>query len=380
LDQLGFWRDLVQHTAYDGFWQGQAVDKLLAAEPIKVPMMIVDGLFDQEDIYGGPALFKALAPKDPKGEMIHLILGPWNHGQGRREGRGIGAIMFEGDTATWFRRTVMQPFLDYYLKDGPKPDTPRVLAYETGADQWRRYDAWPRSCAQGCAETPRNLYLLPGGKLGFDPPAAGKGDYDEYISDPAKPVPYRQRPTLMIGDPDSTWGEWLIDDQRHAASRPDVLVWKTEPLKEPLRIAGEPFAKLFASTSGTDSDWVVKIIDVWPDEVPRDVKLGGYQQMLSADIFRGRYREDLSVAHALEPNKPLPYSIRLPNTNHTFLPGHRIMVQIQSSWFPLYDRNPQTFVPNIMLAKPEDYAKATQRIWHIPDEASAIELPVIGTR
>jgi putative CocE/NonD family hydrolase len=378
LDQLGFWRDLVQHSAYDASWQGQAVDKIMAAEPIKVPTMIVDGLFDQEDIYGGPALFKALAPKDPEGETIHFVLGPWNHGDGRRIGRGIGAIQFEGDTAVWFRRTVMQPFLDYYLKDGPKPDTPRVLVYETGADQWHRYDAWPRACADGCPETSKNLYLLPGGKLGFEPPAAGKGDFDEYVSDPGKPVPYRQRPTLMVSDPDSTWGEWLIDDQRQAAARPDVLVYTTDPLKTPLRIAGQPFANLFASTSGTDSDWVVKIIDVWPSEVPDHPKLGGYQQMLSADIFRGRYREDLSVPHALEAGKALPYHIRLPNADHTFLPGHRIMVQIQSTWFPLYDRNPQSFVPNIMLAKPADYAKATQRIWRTAGQASAIELPAIS--
>jgi putative CocE/NonD family hydrolase len=378
LDQLGYWRSLTQHTAYDYFWQDQAVDKLLAKEPIKVPMMLVDGLFDQEDIYGGPAIYKALAPKDPKGEMVHLVLGPWNHGQGRREGRGIGAIQFDGDTAGWFRRTIMQPFLDYYLKDGPKPDTPRVLIYETGADQWRRYDAWPRACAKGCPEAARDLYLLPGGKLGFDPPAASGAAYDEYVSDPAKPVPYRERPTLLVDGPDSTWGEWLVDDQRQAASRPDVLVYETGPLKAPVRIAGEPIAKLFASTSGADSDWVVKIIDVWPDETPDHPKLGGYQQMLSADIFRGRYRQDPAVPHALEPNKALPYSIRLPNANHTFLAGHRIMVQIQSTWFPLYDRNPQSFVPNIMFAKPEDYVKATQRIWHAPDEASLIEFPVIG--
>ncbi len=378
LDQLGYWHDLTQHTAYDAFWQGQALDKLMAAEPIKVPTMIVDGLFDQEDIYGGPALFKALAPKDPNGEMIHFVLGPWNHGDGRRIGCGIGAIQFAGDTAIWFRRTIMQPFLDYYLKDGPKPDTPRVLVYETGADQWHRYDTWPRACAQGCPETSRNLYLRPGGKLGFDPPAAGKGDFDEYLSDPAKPVPYRQRPTLDSDDPDSTWDEWLVDDQRHAASRPDVLVYETDPLTAPIRIAGQPFADIVASTSGTDADWVVKLIDVWPDEVPERPKMGGYQQMLSADIFRGRYHDDLSVAHVLEANKPTSYRIRLPNADHTFLPGHRIMVQIQSSWFPLYDRNPQTFIPNIMFAKPEDYVKATQRIWHAPGQASAIELPVIS--
>jgi putative CocE/NonD family hydrolase len=377
LDQVGFWRQLAAHPSYDAFWQDQAVDKLLAREPLKVPMMIVSGLFDQEDIYGGPALYQALAPKDPSGEFVHLVLGPWNHGQGRREGRGIGMIQFEGDTAAWFRRNVMQPFLDYYLKDGPKPDSPRVLVYETGADQWHRYDHWPRSCAEGCTEKSRNLYLLAGGRLGFDAPPAGGQTYDEYVSDPAKPVPYRERPTLDSGSPDSTWGEWLVDDQRFAASRTDVLVYSTEPLKEPLRVAGVPMVDLYASTSGSDSDWIVKIIDVWPDEVPDHPKLGGYQQMLSADAFRGRYREDFATPHPLKPNAVLPYRIRLPNVSHTFLPGHRIMVQVQSSWFPLYDRNPQSYVPNIMYAKPESYIKATQRIWHAPGSATAIELPVV---
>jgi len=375
LEQLGFWRDITNHTAYDSFWQDQAVDKLLAKEPLKVPMLIVSGLFDQEDIYGGPALYKALAGKDPNGEMVHLVLGPWNHGQGRREGRGIGEIQFEGDTATWFRRTIMQPFLDHYLKDTPMPDTPRALVYETGADQWHHYDAWPRSCAEGCPDHARNLYLLPGGRLGFEQPAPLTREYDEYVSDPAKPVPYRQRPTLS-GDP--TWGEWLVDDQRNAASRPDVLVYETEALREPLRVAGEPMARLFASTSGSDSDWVVKIIDVWPEEVPDNPKLGGYQQMLSADILRGRYRLDPANPHPIEPNKVLPYRLRLPNVSHMFLPGHRIMVQIQSTWFPLYDRNPQTYVANIMYAKPESFVKATQRVWHTQQNASLIELPVIS--
>ncbi len=388
LDQLGFWRELAAHTSYDAFWQDQAVDKLLAGQPLSVPMLIVCGLFDQEDIYGGPAVYRALAPKDPDGALVHLVLGPWNHGQGRRDARGIGPILFEGDTATWMRRTVMQPFLDYYLADGPRPDTPRVLAYETGADQWRRYDDWPRSCAQGCAQPARNLYLLPDGRLGFEAPAAavpgpaktpgGPGDYDEYISDPAKPVPYRaSRPTLPVDARGSTWGEWLVDDQRNAASRPDVLVYQTAPLERPLRVAGTPVARLYASTSGTDSDWVVKLIDVWPDEVPEHPLLGGYQQMLSADIFRGRYREDLAVPHPIPADQALLYRFQLPAANHTFLPGHRIMVQVQSSWFPLYDRNPQRFVPNIMFAAPGDYAKVTQRVWHTALAASAIELPVI---
>jgi putative CocE/NonD family hydrolase len=374
LDQLGFWRAIAEHPSYDEWWQLQAVDKLLAQQPVTVPMMIVGGLFDQEDIYGSPALYQALAAKDSNGQLIHLVLGPWNHGQGRREGRSLGMLQFEGDTAGWFRREVMQPFLDHYLKDAPKPDTPRVLAYETGANAWRKYDTWPR------VDAPRSLYLLPGGRLGFDAPTASAEKYDEYVSDPAKPVPYRPRPTLSISSPDSGWGEWLVDDQRHAASRTDVLVYQTEPLTEPVRLAGQPVAKLFASTSGTDSDWVVKIIDVWPTEVPENPKLGGYQQMLSADIFRGRYRTDYAKPQPLAPNEPLAYTIPLPQANHTFLPGHRIMVQIQSSWFPLYDRNPQSFVPNIMYAKPDAYVKATQRIWRTPGTASAIELPVLAER
>ena len=377
IESLGFWKALSEHPSYDAYWQQQAMDKVLAQRPLTVPMLIVGGLFDQEDIYGAPALFEALGPKDPEGEMVHLVLGPWNHGQGRREGRGIGMVQFEGDTAGWFRREVMQPFLDHYLKDGSKPDTPRVLAYETGANRWHRYDGWPRACAEGCAAKPRDLYLLPSGRLGFDRPAEAKQAFDEYLSDPAKPVPYRLRPTLDSGNTDSTWGEWLMDDQRQPASRPDVLVYETEPLQAPLRVAGEPWARLFASTTGSDADWVVKIIDVWPAEYPNDPKLGGYQQMVSADIFRGRYREDFSKPAPLEPNEVLEYRIRLPQVNHTFLPGHRVMVQIQSSWFPLYDRNPQSFVPNIMFAPPESYTKATHRVWRTAAQPSAIELPVI---
>ncbi|MGH8249250.1 MAG: CocE/NonD family hydrolase [Steroidobacteraceae bacterium] len=377
LGQLSFWKALSEHTAYDSFWQNQAVDKLLAKEPFTVPMMIVAGLFDQEDIYGGPALYKALAPKDPDGRLLHLVLGPWNHGQGRSEGRGIGVIQFEGDTAGWFRRNVMQPYLDHYLKDGPKPEIPRVLAYETGADRWQRYDDWPRSCAADCPQPASNLYVLADGKLGFEPAKPAPSEYDEYVSDPAKPVPYRQRPTLDSNAEANTWGEWLVDDQRHAASRTDVLVYSSEPLKEPLRLAGQPVAKLFASTSGNDSDWVVKIIDVWPDEVPDNPGLGGYQQLLSADIFRGRYREDFAVAKPLRPGAVLEYRIPLPQVSHTFLPGHRIMVQVQSSWFPLYDRNPQSFVPNIMYAPAGSFIKATQRIWRTREYPTAIELPVL---
>jgi uncharacterized protein len=223
----------------------------------------------------------------------------------------------------------------------------------------------------------RNLYLHSDGALGFEAPATSQTGFDEYVSDPAKPVPYRQRPTLPSHLPEATWADWLVDDQRHAASRTDVLVYSTEPLKDPLRIAGEPIVRLFASTSGSDADWVVKIIDVWPDEVPENPKLGGYQQMLAADIFRGRYREDFAVARPIKAGKVLEYRIPLPNASHTFLRGHRIMVQIQSSWFPLYDRNPQTFVPNIFFAEPKDYVKATQRVYRGGATASFIELPLV---
>jgi hypothetical protein len=273
----------------------------------------------------------------------------------------------------------MQPFLDYYLKDGLKPDTRRVLVYDTGADRWHGYDSWPRACEQGCPEASRPLYLLANGRLGFEPPPAAKQKFDEYVSDPAKPVPYRPQPTLDSGAPDSTWGEWLVDDQRFAASRTDVLVYQTDPLKAPMRVAGQPVARLLAATSGSDADWIVKIIDVWPDEVPDEPALAGYQQMLSADILRGRYRDDPSKPQAIDSNKVVSYHLRLPNVSHTFLPGHRIMVQVQSSWFPLYDRNPQKFIPNIMFAKPEDFTKATQRVWHTPERPSLIDFPVLAT-
>jgi putative CocE/NonD family hydrolase len=377
MEIIGFWQKLSAHTAYDDFWQQQAMDKLLAERPITVPMLIVGGLFDQEDIYGSPKIYNALAPKDPEGRFVHFVLGPWNHGQGRRDARSLGPLQFEGDTGGWFRRNVMQPFLDYYLKDATKPDIPRVLVYETGENVWHHYDEWPPAYAEGYKVQSRNLYVQENGRLGFEAPPVTKQAFDEYVSDPAKPVPYRQRPTIPSYAAESTWGEWLVDDQRHAASRTDVLVWTTEPLKEPVRVAGEPVARLFASTSGSDSDWVVKIIDVWPDEVPENPKLGGYQQMLSADIFRGRYREDFGVAKLLMPGKVLEYRIPLPQVSHSFLPGHRIMVQVQSSWFPLYDRNPQTFVPNIMFAPPESYMKATQRVWRTAEFPTKIELPII---
>ena len=377
LEQVGFWRKILEHPNYDAFWQQQAVDKLLLAEGLKVPTMLVDGLWDQEDIYGAMAVYKALKPQDKDGKLF-LVIGPWYHGQQIRDGSALGAIKFHADTARQFRQEVLRPFLDHYLKDGaPKADVPTVTAYETGTNSWRKLPAWPAGCASGCSIRPSKLYLSSGLKLGFNAPKAGDAAYDEYISDPAKPVPFRARPIQPTSGP--LWKNWLVDDQREASGRPDVVVYVSDVLTAPVKISGQPVANLVASTSGTDSDWVVKVIDVYPDEVSEQPEMGGYQLMVSADIIRGRFRESFEMPKAIAADKPLIYRFLLPTANHVFLPGHRMMVQVQSSWFPLYDRNPQTYVQNIFWAKPGDYKKATQRIYHAAGQESFIEMPVVST-
>jgi putative CocE/NonD family hydrolase len=377
--QLGFWNKLLAHPAYDSFWSEQAVDKLLAGQPLKVPVMLVHSLWDQEDIYGALAVYRAIKPKDGSGNMVRLVMGPWHHGQEIDEGSSLGAIRFGSDTAKYFREKILRPYLAQYLKDGaPKAGLAPVTAYQTGSNQWQRLPRWPLACENGCATKSRALYLQADHKLGFDAPA-GDAAYDEYVSDPAHPVPFRARPIQPVGYGDGqTWSQWLVDDQREASGRTDVLSYVSEPLTAPLTISGSPEVNLVAATSGTDSDWVVKLIDVYPDQVAEQPEMGGYQLAVAMDIFRGRYREGFSAAKPIAANQPLPYRFALPAANHVFLPGHRIMVQVQSSWFPLYDRNPQTFVPNIFLAKPADYVKATQRVYHAPARASFVALPVVG--
>jgi len=380
LEQTGFWNKILAHPSYDEFWQDQAVDKLLAAEPVTVPTLIVDSLWDQEDIYGATAVYRAIKPKDAQNDKVFLVLGPWHHGQEIRDGSSLGALKFPADTAKEFRQQVLAPFLAQYLKDGaPKANVAPVTAYETGTNKWLRLQSWPAGCPSGCTITPKPLYLEPGLKLAFTAPSSVEATYEEYVSDPAKPVTYLPRPVLPFGYGEgSTWPTWLVTDQREPAARADVLAFVSDTLTSPVKIAGRPVAHIVASTSGTDSDWVVKLIDVYPNEVGPEPKMGGYQLMVAADIFRGRYRESFSNPKAVTPDKPLLYEFALPTADHVFLPGHRIMVQIQSSWFPLYDRNTQTFVPNIFWAKPGDYKKATQRIYHAPGEESYVELPLVS--
>ncbi len=381
MDQLGFWREVTEHPAYDKFWQDQAVDRVLTAQPFTVPTMLVDSLWDQEDIYGAMAVYRALLPKDSD-HKLYLVIGPWHHGQEIEDASSLGAIHFHSDTGQYFRTHLLAPFLAHFLKDDPPPLTiAPVNAFVTGTDHWEKLDKWPSGCllgeGTGCAPEETPLYLEPGEKLGFSAPAAGD-PYDEYVSDPAKPVPFRIRPSQPIGyTPDLSWVRWLVDDQREFAGRTDVVTFRSDVLTKPLKISGRPVAHIIASTSGTDSDWVVKLIDVYPPQVAGDAELGGYQLPIAMDIFRGRYRENFSTPHPIPPNVPLLYEFALPTSNHVFRPGHRIMVQVQSSWFPLYDRNPQTYVPNIFFAKESDYKKATQRIFHEPAKESYIELPVV---
>jgi putative CocE/NonD family hydrolase len=378
--QLGFYRKIHDHPAYDAFWQQQAVNKLLAAQPLTVPVMLVHSLWDQEDIYGALAVYRALKPKDTDNSKVFLVMGPWHHGQGIDDGSSLGALKFGVDSSRVFRFHMLKPFLDHFLLDNPPPLTVApVNAFETGTNHWTKLNAWPQGCAKDCPITKKPLYLQPDAKLGFDQPKAADPGFASYVSDPAKPIPFVPRPIHMLADDEGTqWVEWLVSDQRPASTRPDVLTFETDRLTKPVKIAGEPVANLNATTTGTDGDFVVKLIDVYPDVVAQTPELGGYQLMVSADILRGRYRDSFSDPKPIPANEKQTYRFTLPTANHVFLPGHRIMVQVQSTWFPLYDRNPQTYVGNIFDAKAADYKAATIHVLTSGPDASFVELPVVG--
>ncbi len=368
LDAFPSVRKLLEHPAYDAYWQEQAVDKLLAKRTLTVPTMLVVGQWDQEDSYGAPAVYKALELQDKKNDMVSLVIGPWRHSGVNYEGRSLGDLQFEGDTGRQFRVGTMKPFLDHYLKDNPPAGytMPGSLTYATGIDKWETRAKWPGG-------TPTPLYLGASYSLSWAKPAASGSD--SYVSDPAKPVPYLPRPIHQ--DQNEAWRTWLVKDQRFVDGRPDVLTYVTPVLDKDVHIAGQPMVDLFAATSGTDSDWVVKLIDVYPEENTANPVMAGYELPIGIDIFRGRYAHGFDKPQALTPGKAENYKFGLPNVNHVFKPGHRIMVQIQSSLFPVYDRNPQTYVPSIFDAKPGDYKPATQSVQYGAAGASAIWLPIV---
>jgi putative CocE/NonD family hydrolase len=370
IDGLPWWQRLSAHPAYDALWQGQALDKIVAANPSTVPTMWLQGLWDQEDIYGAIHSWEALKAKG-MAATNHLAMGPWYHSQVNGRGDALGPLKWSGDTAAYFRREVLVPFFDGYLRDKPPAEpTPHVIIYNPGEDHWERFADWPGAGPD--ALTP--MYFQERGGLDPARPSAGS---DSYVSDPAKPVPFEPLPARM-GDR-ASWSTWLVRDQRFVSTRPDVLSYQTSALDRPVRLEGAPFADIFMKTTGTDADVVVKIIDVYPATNADDPDLAGYQLPISLAIFRGRYRKSFEHPTAIPKGVVQEYKFRLPTVNHTFKPGHRIMVQVQSSLFPLYDRNPQTYVPNIFFAKQGAYRSATVTIEHGKQGASAVLLPIVSS-
>lgn len=365
------WNDHMQHGTYDDYWKSRNVPKDLAG--VRHPILIVAGWFDAEDFYGPFRMYRAL--KEHNADRTTLVVGPWAHGGwARGDGNRLGPITFDSNTSEYYRTQVELPFFNFYLKDKGRLDLPRALAFETGTNQWRRSDAWPPA-----QTSEQHLYLQAGGSLAFQPPAsraAGADAFDSYVSDPAKPVPY-------TADLRTTEGQvFTVEDQRFAWSRPDVLSYESEPLTEDLTIAGPITATLHVATTGTDSDWVVKLVDVFPDNAPDlpwnagTARMGGYQMLLAGDLLRGKFRESLSTPTPMVPGQVTRIVVGLGDRHHTFLKGHRIMVQVQSSWFPMFDRNPQTFV-DAYHAKPSDYRKATQRVYRSTTWPSQVTVVVV---
>jgi putative CocE/NonD family hydrolase len=373
------WNDFVAHPNYDAFWQRQAIAGYLMKSPLTVPTLLVGGWYDQEDFYGPQRIYAELERHDPH-HLAYLVLGPWNHGGwGGGPGQKLGPIDFGSPAGEFYREQILKPWFDHWLKETDKADFDKfahVWTYETGAGQWVRGDRWPpRDVA------PRSLYLGADRTASFEPPTAEEANgFDSYVSDPAHPAPYRQRPILPTYGDGSTWYTWLTDDQRALEARPDVLTWKTAPLTADMSIAGDVMADLYAATSGTDSDWVVKLLDIYPADYPDDPKLAGYELIISDEVFRGRFRTSYVHPQALPSDRVLEYHIDLHTADHLFRKGHRIGVQIQSAWFPLIDRNPQRFVPNIFTAKADDYQVATQRIYRSRRHPTHIVLPANRSR
>ena len=364
------WQNFVAHSSYDAFWKAGRTSQMMPAT-VRVPNLIVAGWWDQEDFYGPMQIYANQEKGDAQG-LNYLVVGPWNHGGWRGEGAAYGPYANDSATGTWFRTSVELPWFRYWLKGEGKLDQPEALVFQSGSNRWQRLNRWPAAGA-----VTRRLYFHANGALSFAPPSANEAAADRFVSDPANPVPYRDRSVLKpFMRPGSTWSTWIADDQRAFASRKDVLSWQTAPLTEDLTVAGDIAAQLFASTTGTDADWVVKVIDVYPDDPALPAELRGRQRMIANDVFRGRFRTGFDQPQPIAAGKVLPYRIDLHSASHVFRRGHRIAVQVQSSWFPLIDRNPQTFVPNILKAGPGDFKAQTHAVHHTPSFPSAITLQV----
>jgi uncharacterized protein len=368
------WNDFATHASYDAFWQRQAVAPYVTH--VTVPTLSVAGWWDQEDFYGPIKIYELLEKHDTK-HLNYLVVGPWNHGGwSGASGKTLGPIDFGSATAPAFRQNIEAPWFAYWLKGIGKLSLPEATTFEAGSNTWERRDSWPlRPSADA---RPQRLYLQADHRLAFTPPrdAAATG-FDAYVSDPANPVPYRKRPIKPTWESGSTWSRWLSDDQRFVQGRADVVSWQTAPLDSDVVIAGDVTAHLFASTTGSDADWVVKVIDVYPEPNDADPTLSGYEFMVANDVLRGRFRRGFEKPLAITPNHVDQYVVDLHTQDYKFKQGHRIMVQVQSSWFPLIDRNPQTFVPNIFEAKDSDFKAQTHRVFHSVDAASYVQVTVV---
>ena len=365
------WNDYVAHPDYDEFWKKQTMIPHIRG--VKVPTLNVAGWWDQEDFYGPIAIYNALEKHDTK-RLNYLVVGPWNHGGwGRSAGDSLGAIPFGSKTGDYFRDEIQAKWFAHFLKDKGTFDLPEALTFEAGTNKWRRWDSWPPKTGI----TEKKLYFGAGRSLSFEAPKAEADAVDSFVSDPHRPVPYRQRPIQPTYFPGgSKWSTWLVEDQRFVDDRPDVLSWESQVLSEDVTIAGQVTANLYASTTGSDLDWVVKLIDVFPEDYPERWDLAGFQLMVSNEVFRGRYLKSFEKAAPITPGQVINYSFSLHTQNYTFKKGHRIMVQVQSSWFPIIDRNPQTIVKSIFEAKESDFVKATHTVYRSARYPSNVSVAV----